>query len=279
MILHIARALHGVRVDVAFELTKQVLKTLAHHIGQHIESATVRHADNRAIHTVISGQVENHVHDRHRRLGTLQPETFGADILRGQETFERLGGIQALQNHHRLGDEVVTMALDSLLHPALFVGVLNVHIFDADRAAVRVAQHTKQRTKRQARHTTHTAGGELAVKIPNGEAIREWVEFTRHPWRFPPQRVKIRDEMAAHAMHANESGHLHLFVGLQVNTVELIGVLTPLDGFIRHTETAENRFVKPVFTEQQLVHVFQKQAALGTLNNAMVVGARDGDHF
>ncbi len=264
---------------MAFEFTKQVLKTLAHHIGQHVESAAMRHSDNSAIHTVISGQVENHVHDRHCRLGTLQPETFGADILRGQETFERLGGIQALQNHHRLGDEVVATTLDSLLHPALFVGVLNVHVFDANRAAVRVAQHTKQRTKRRARHTAHTASGKLAVKIPDREAIREWVEFARHPWRFPPQRVKISDEMAAHAMHANEGGHLHLFVGLQVNTVELVGVLTPLDGFIRHTKTAENRLIKPVFTEQQLVHVFQKQAALRTLNNAMVVGARDGDHF
>ena len=239
----------------------------------------MRHADNSAVHTVISGQVENHVHDRHGRLGTLQPKTLGADILRGQETFERLGGIQTLQNHHRLGDEVVATTLDSLLHPALFVGVLNVHVFDADCAAVRVAQHTKQRTKRRARHAAHTAGGKLAVQIPNCEAIREWVEFAGHPWRFPPQRVKVSDEMATHAMHANEGGHLHLFVGLQVNTVELVGVLTPLDGFIRHTETAENCLIKPVFTEQQLVHIFQKQAALRTLNNAMVVGARDGDHF
>ena len=35
-------------------------------------------------------------------------------------------------------------ALDLGLDPALLLGVLDVHVLDADRAAVRVAQHAEQ---------------------------------------------------------------------------------------------------------------------------------------
>ena len=53
----------------------------------------------------------------------------------------------------------------------------------------------------------------------------------------------------------------------------------PLNRLIWHTEATEYIGIKVVFTNQQFVQVLQEHATLGTLDDAMVVCARDGDNF
>ena len=103
-------------------------------------------------------------------------------------------------------------ALDLLLDPALLVGVLDVHVLDADRAAVRVAQHAEQVAEAHLVDAADAAGEELAVEVPDGEAVGGRVELGRRVRLLPAQRVEVGDEVAAHAVDADERGDLHLLV-------------------------------------------------------------------
>ena len=171
------------------------------------------------------------------------------------------------------------MALDALLNPALLVGVLNVHVLHTDGAAVRVSQHAQQIAKCGFANAADAASKKLSVEIPNGEPIRCWVQLARHDWFFPAQRVEVGDEVTAHAVHANERCNLHLLVEHCVFAVEQVGILMPLHRFVRNAQAAEHVVIKVVLANQQFVHVLEEHAALGALNDAVVVCAGDGDHF
>ena len=83
--------------------------------------------------------------------------------------------------------------------------------------------------------------------------------------------------MAAHAVDADQLGDLHLLVQHRLFTVDRVDVGTPFDGLVRHPEGVEDVVVEAVLAEQQLVDPLEEQPRLGTLDDAVVVGARDGD--
>ena len=85
--------------------------------------------------------------------------------------------------------------------------------------------------------------------------------------------------MTTHAVYANESCHLHLLVQHFVFRIQQVAVLMPLHCFVWNTKAAEYIVIKVVLTKKQFVHVLQEHAAFGTLNNAVVVCAGDGDHL
>ena len=130
---------------MALELLEDLVVALADDVGQHVEPAAVGHADHRRVEPGVGGHRQDLVEDRDRRLGAFETEPLGADVLRGEELLERLGGVEPLEDAllALLGDGRLH-ALDLGLDPALLVGVLDVHVLDADRAAVRVAQHAEQ---------------------------------------------------------------------------------------------------------------------------------------
>ena len=97
-----------------------------------------------AVEARVGRGLEDRVEDRDGRLGPLQPEALLADVLGGEEPLEGLGGVQALEDVALVVEvELGGHALDLLLDPALLDLVLDVHVLDADRAAVRVAQHVE----------------------------------------------------------------------------------------------------------------------------------------
>ena len=85
--------------------------------------------------------------------------------------------------------------------------------------------------------------------------------------------------MTTHAVHANKRRNLHLLVQHFVFGIEQVAVLMPLHCFVRNTKTLEEVVIKVVLTNEQFVHILQEHAAFGTLNNAVVVCAGDGDYF
>src|SRR5215211_2634150 len=77
-----------------------------------------------------------------------------------------------------VGGDLGVDALDVALDPLLLGRVLDVHVLDTDGAAVRVAQHVEDRLERHALlpadrrvHAAEPAGEELAVEVPDGEAV------------------------------------------------------------------------------------------------------------
>jgi hypothetical protein len=77
------------------------------------------------------------------RLAALEREALLADVFRVQEFLEELGLVDAAEDADflRLGEGgLVARGLDALLQPAAAVGVLDVHVFDADVAAIGLLQ-------------------------------------------------------------------------------------------------------------------------------------------
>ena len=61
VVLHVARALDGARVDIALELAENLTVGLSRDVGQHVEASAVRHADAHAIELVVGGLLQNRV--------------------------------------------------------------------------------------------------------------------------------------------------------------------------------------------------------------------------
>ena len=278
VVLDVARALHRHRVDVALELAEDRVVALAQDVRQHVEPAAVGHADHARLEPGVGGRREDLVEDRDRRLGALEPEALGADVLRGEELLERLGGVEPLEDAAlAVLVELDVAPLDLGLDPALLLGVLDVHVLDADGAAVRVAQHAEQLAELHLLDAADAAGEELAVEVPDRQPVRERVELGRHDRLFPVQRVEVGDQVTAHPVDADDRGDLHLLLQHRLLAVDRVDVGVPLDRLVGHVEGGEDLVVEAVLAEQQLVHPLEEQAALGALDDAVVVGAGDRD--
>ena len=141
VVLHVARALHGpLDLEVALELAEDLAVGLACHVGQHVEATAVRHPDADLVEPVHRGGREDGVHQRDDRLGTFEREALLADVLGLEERLEGLGGIEATQDAQLLlACGLVVVTLDPILDPLALLGILHVHVLDADGAAVGLA--------------------------------------------------------------------------------------------------------------------------------------------
>ena len=98
----------------------------------------------------VGRRLEHGVEQRDGRLGAFEAEALCAHVLRGEELLERLGRVEPLEDVALLERvERDLHALDLLLDPPLLVGLLDVHVLDADRAAVGVAQDAEDVAERQ----------------------------------------------------------------------------------------------------------------------------------
>ena len=71
MVLDVTGAVRLRRVEVALELAEDLRVRLADDVGQHVEPAAVRHADDHLVEPVFGGLVEHGVHHRNDGLGTF----------------------------------------------------------------------------------------------------------------------------------------------------------------------------------------------------------------
>ena len=74
VVLHVAGTVRLRRVQVALELAEDLRVRLADDVGQHVEPAAVRHADDDFVEGVFGGLVDHGVHHRDDGLGALERE-------------------------------------------------------------------------------------------------------------------------------------------------------------------------------------------------------------
>ena len=256
MVLHVARALDRVGVEVALELLEDLAVGLAHDVGEDVEPAAVGHAHHRLVHALVDGLVEDRVEDHDRRLRTFEAETLLPDVAGVEEALEDLGRVETVEDValllrvERGGDP-----LDVLLDPPLLVGVLDVHVLDAERPAVGVAEDVEDLVERRGLPAGEPVGDELARQVPDGEAVVERVELGVELGRLGVERVEVGDQVAPYPVHVDERLHVDLLRHLQPAPVVAeprIGVPLPAHRLVGNGERLEDLVVEAVPTGETL---------------------------
>ena len=118
---------------------------------------------------------------------------------------------------------------------------------------------------------------ERAIVIPQGQTVGFDVEVgvRRHgqTWLGPVQWVDIRDEVTAGAVGLDELHHAGGLVHADVGEI-----LAPAHWCIRHAHGLEDVIPESVIDEQT-AHGAQELTGLCTLDDAVVIGGRDGDQL
>jgi len=70
------------------ELAEDLLRALAHDVGQHVEPSAMGHAQHDLAGAVGAGFLDGQVQERNEALGAFQGETLGADELFLDELLE-----------------------------------------------------------------------------------------------------------------------------------------------------------------------------------------------
>ena len=113
------------------------------------------------------------------------------------------------------------------------------------------------------------AGGELAVEVPQGQAVRLDLEVGVAALAVL-ERVGVGHHVAAHPVGVDQLEDPGLLDDVVV--VEVAMSLGPADRLVGDPQRAEDLVVEAVLAEQQLVHAAQELARLRALDDAVVVG-------
>ena len=255
---------------------------LAHRVGEDVQAAAVRHADDRFLHAFAGGVVQDAVQKGDERLPTLQGEAFVADVLRVQEALEALRLHQLLEGPLLARDvqgRVVPRRLHAVLQPVLALGVGDVHVLDADGVAVGVAQDLQDLAQGRLVPAREAARDELAVEVPQGEAVGRGVEVAVGR-ALAVQGVEVGHQVAAHAVVVDEGQDLGLLLDLlaAARGAAQAGrrVHLPAHRPVRQAQVLEDALVEAVLALQQVFHAGEEEARLRALDDAVVVGRGHG---
>ena len=277
VVLHITGALHGFIAVVALELGEDLRVGLAGDVGEDVEAATVRHADGDLDDVITRGGGQDLVEQRDERLRPFQGEPLLADVFGLQEGLERLGLVELVQDSQLLlAARLVVGDLHALLDPVPLLGVLDVHVLDADAAGVGVTQDPEDLAQLHERPTGETAGGELPVEVPQGEAVGEHIEVGVHAL-LVFERVGVGHEVTAHAIGVNDLLHAHRLV--EISFMRGRDVAGPPDGLVGDAQAAEDVAVEVILAQQQLVDATQELPGLRALDDAVVVRRGQGERL
>ena len=245
----------------------------------------MRHADHDLAQAAESRVVQDAVEERDERLPALEREALVADVLGVEEALEALRLHDLLEDAllaRRVEGRVVARRLHPVLEPVLPLGVGDVHVLDADRPAVGLAQGVEDLAQRRLVLAGEPAGHELAVEVPQGEAVGRGVEVAvRRPGAV--EGVEVGHQVAAHPVVVDELQHLRLLLDLlaPARRPEERGVRVhlPLHRPVRDAEVREDAVVEAVLALEEAFHAGEEEAGLRALDDAVVVGRRHAHHL
>ncbi len=217
MVFDVARAVDVLGIGrIALELGEDRGKRFADKICEHVEAAAVRHPDHEFTNTEFVAAVQDCFERRHQRLGALDAEPFGASVAPVEKPFEglRLGQCpQDLFSYSGREDRAALTILELFLDPRPLGRCLNVHVLDADPAAIRLAQNRDDLAQAGALAAGQIGYKDLAVEVRLTKAVTAKVEFRIGTPLFQPERVEIGFEMAAHPVGADQLQRADRVVG------------------------------------------------------------------
>ena len=160
-------------------------------------------------------------------------------------------------------------ALHPVLDPLALGRFGDVHVLDAGRPAVGVAQDAQDLAHlHQPLAAGERSGGELPVQVPQGQPVGLHVEIVVSPLPVL-QRVGVGHQMTPGPVGVD---HLH-DPGLLGDLVLVLGadVLGPADRLVGDPQRAEHVVVEAVLTQQQGMQPLQVLAGLRPLDDPVVV--------
>ena len=160
--------------------------------------------------------------------------------------------------------------LDPVLDPAALLGALDVHVLDADPAAVGVAQHAEDVAQLHLLLAGEAADREGAVQVPQGQPVLEHVQVGV-PADLELERVGVGHQVTAHPVRVDQLDHPGGLVDLALGGPG--DVAHPADRLVRDAQRGEDLVVEAVLAEQELVHRLEELAGLRALDDPVVVGA------
>src|SRR5208337_986230 len=110
---------------------------------------------------------------RNRGFGTIEPETLGAGEFMVEESLKGLGGGQTGEDCTFVLRRITRLrfvALDALLNPILLIGILDMHEFDANRAAISPVKFIQDQPERRPLEAHEFADIDFAVEIGFGKS-------------------------------------------------------------------------------------------------------------
>src|SRR5438034_483233 len=197
VILDVAVAGRLLGEQAPLELRDDHLVGLAEHVGEHVDPPAVRHAEDHLLDAEAPRVLDQRVEEGNERVTALEREALGGRIPELEELLEALRDDQAVEDAQPvLGGEVgmVGGRLHALLEPDALLLVLDVHVLDAERAAVGRLEARDQVADAGARAAAEAAARDHAVEVLLAEAELGGLE-ERMARGLRRERVQVGDQV------------------------------------------------------------------------------------
>ena len=198
MVLDVAVALDVGGQEASLEFREDHLVRLGHDVGEHVETTAVGGAHHDLFDASFAALGDDGVEQGDQRLGALERETLLADVLGVEKLFEAGRRRQLLEDvlaivSAELGP--VEGGLHVLLEPVPLDLVGDVHVLDAEGAAVGGAQEPNQLAQRGVRTAAEagTLDGALEVVFVEAELAQRQQGMIG---LVVAERVEVGDQVA-----------------------------------------------------------------------------------
>ena len=270
VVLDVSRALHRVGHVVALELVENLRVGLARNVGQDVEAPAVGHADRDLVDARASRVRQDVVQQRDQGFPALKGEALLAHELGLQELLECLGANERAQDVALGGGgERLVRSLDAFLDPGALVGILDVHVLDADGSRVGVVQPGQDVAQQHLVRPAEASRGEGTVQVPHAEPVGGDVQVGVAADAVG-QRVGVGRQVAARAVGVDD---LRDACGLALLPVRVVLVVRlPRVGAGGHVQGGEDALVEAVAPGELGVHEAEQAPGGRPLDDAVVVG-------
>ena len=208
VVLHVSRPGDVFRIGrVAEKFRDNGAERLVEEIGEHVQPATMRHADDNFFQPKLAAALEDLFKRRDHRFTTIQAKPLGADVFRCQKLLETLSGGQTLQNGFLTHGGKIGLVLnlfDTALDPDFLSRVLHMHVFDADATTIGLLDSGNDLAKRGDLEPEHIVDEDRPVPIIRPKSIMAWIQFQMRFRGGKLKRIEIGFEMTAYAISANQ---------------------------------------------------------------------------
>ena len=241
VIFHITRTIHILGLEAAaLEFIEDGAIGLAHHVGQNVQTAPVRHPDYDITDTQRTAAFDDLLHRGDQGLTTVQTEPLGAHIFDVQEFLKALGLDHLVQDRLAafLGErDFLAIAFDPLFQPSGLFGIGNMHVLQRKCAAIGAFHDIDDLPHRGHLKPQHVVDKDRPVHVGLGKAIGLGVQFGVVGCGAHPQRIQIGGQMAPDAVgpdqHQGPQAVQHRALDLVFADLNTLGGRLVLDLFAR----------------------------------------------